>query len=106
MKKHTLQELYQVIASLRTPRELEEFMRGLLTPMEIKRIATRWRLVCLLAVGARQRDIAQKLHVSLCNITRGSRELKIGPECFRNCVGKAVGRKRLVLARRGRPRSR
>jgi TrpR family trp operon transcriptional repressor len=48
----------------------------MLTPNEIKRISSRWELVKLLNKGISQRRIAKVLHVSLCKITRGSKELK------------------------------
>ena len=86
MTTKPIRELARVMAALRSPREVEEFMRALLTPAERARLALRWRLVCLLASGMKQRAIAEKLGVSLCKITRGSRELKHGPSSFRKSV--------------------
>lgn len=90
MPDEALRELCRVIAALRRPKEVEGFLRALLTPAERARIALRWRLVCLLETGMNQRAIADKLGVSLCKITRGSRELKHGPPCFRDHVRKSV----------------
>ncbi|MBU4199695.1 MAG: trp operon repressor [Verrucomicrobia bacterium] len=90
MPDKALQELCRVVAALRHPREAEDFLRALLTPAERARIALRWRLVCLLEAGMKQRAIADKLGISLCKITRGSRELKHGPSCFRNHVRKSI----------------
>jgi len=55
---------------------VEDFLRCLLTPAEIADIAGRWALVKALRKKTSQREIAKDLGVSLCKITRGSRELK------------------------------
>ena len=85
-----MQGLCRAIAGLRNPQDVDDFMRALLTPAERARIALRWRLVCLLEAGVKQRAIAAQLGVSLCKITRGSRELKHGPSSFRANVRKSL----------------
>jgi TrpR family trp operon transcriptional repressor len=92
-----MRELCRIVAGLRRPQQVDGFLRALLTPAERDRIAMRWRLVCLLEAGVRQRTIAEKLHVSLCKITRGSRELQHGPLCFRASVKKSVQRSQPVV---------
>jgi TrpR family trp operon transcriptional repressor len=52
------------------------FLTQMLTPNEVTEIARRWRLLRLLHQGHSQRDVASALHLSLCKITRGSKELK------------------------------
>jgi len=89
MSERTMRELCRVIAGLRRPREVQDFLRAILTPPERARIALRWRLVCMLEAGVKQRTIVKRLRVSLCKITRGSRELKHGPACFRASVKKS-----------------
>ena len=96
--KTAMRELCRVMAAIRRPRELEDFLHALLTPWERARIAVRWRLVCLLESGMKQRDISEKFRISLCNITRGSRELKHGPPCFRRQVKKSVRRRALICS--------
>ncbi len=59
-----------------SPDEITRFLRSLLTPAETDEIAKRWALVKALAGGTPQRQIAHDLGLSLCKITRGSRELK------------------------------
>ncbi len=56
--------------------KIRVFLEELFTPAEIKDIANRWQIVKLLQRGKTQRKIAAELHVSLCKITRGSKELK------------------------------
>ena len=72
---------------------MEDVLSGLLTPTERHKIALRWQILQLLQQGMSQRAIARKLGISLCNITRGSRELKEGGEGLRAMVRKAASRK-------------
>ena len=76
MPKEALNELAAVLADTRESAAMRDLLEALLTPRERSRLALRWRLVCLLTSGVHQRSIARKLGISLCNITRGSRELK------------------------------
>ena len=69
-------ELCRVLAVTKDNELLEAFISCLLTPAETADIASRWALVKALRDGTSQREIAKNLGVSLCKITRGSRELK------------------------------
>jgi TrpR family trp operon transcriptional repressor len=62
---------------------IEDFLRCLLSPAEIADIAARWALVKALINKIPQRVIAQDLGISLCKITRGSRELKKPGSAFK-----------------------
>ena len=57
-------------------RLIEAFLRQILTGDELKAVGSRWQLVRMLRAGRSQRDISRSLGLSLCKITRGSRELK------------------------------
>ena len=76
-----------VLAGLKDGNSAGQFLEALLTPSERARIDLRWRLVCMLASGMPQREISKNLGISLCKITRGSRELKSRP-VFRKIVVK------------------
>ena len=89
MPKKALKELAAVLADTREPAAMRSLLEALLTPRERARLALRWRLVCLLASGMHQRTIARKLGISLCKITRGSRELKQCP-LFRQKVSQFI----------------
>jgi TrpR family trp operon transcriptional repressor len=80
-------DIARILTRARDPRLAEGFLRQLLTPEELKDIGLRWSLVRLLHQGASQRDIARRLGVSLCKITRGSRELKRKDGAFRRVLG-------------------
>ncbi len=78
-------ELEAVLAAARGAADLRELLQALLTPSERARLVLRWELVRRLEAGEHQREIAGDLGISLCKITRGSRELKRRPR-FRRLV--------------------
>lgn len=88
-------EFTRILSRLRDPDLLDRFLREILTPSEAADLGSRWELLKLLEAGESQRHIASALGLSLCKITRGSRELKK--------PGSAL---RVVLALAGRARSR
>lgn len=69
--------LAAAIASLSTPTDVEEFLAEILTPVELRKLISRWELLELLEKGVSQRQIAARLGLSLCKITRGAKILKI-----------------------------
>lgn len=76
IKEHALSELSTALSRADDPDFINEFLQCLLTPNEIDEVATRWALVREIDVGTTQREIARKMGLSLCKITRGSKELK------------------------------
>jgi TrpR family trp operon transcriptional repressor len=83
-----LGELSRTLAAVREPSLIESFLRCLLTPAETADVAARWALVKALDEGQPQREIAKNLGISLCKITRGSRELKKEKSAFRRILEK------------------
>jgi TrpR family trp operon transcriptional repressor len=71
-----LSEMARTLAQTSDSELIESFLRCLLTPAETADIAARWALVKALDQKIPQREIAKELGLSLCKITRGSRELK------------------------------
>jgi TrpR family trp operon transcriptional repressor len=84
--EQNLGELSRGLAKTQDPEQIESFFRRLLTPAEIADIAARWALVKALDEGVPQREIAKNLGISLCKITRGSRELKKPNSAFRGML--------------------
>jgi TrpR family trp operon transcriptional repressor len=84
--KEQIAELCKVLAVTGDREMLESFFYCLLTPAETADIASRWALVKALREGKTQREIAKDLGVSLCKITRGSRELKKPGSGFRRIL--------------------
>lgn len=54
---------------------LDAFLTDILTPAEYGEIKKRWDIIKMLDAGVNQHEIAQKLHVGIATVTRGSREL-------------------------------
>jgi TrpR family trp operon transcriptional repressor len=81
-----LGELAATLAKTGDSALVESFLRCLLTPAEIADIASRWALVKALDDKIPQREIAKNLGISLCKITRGSRELKKPDSAFQRML--------------------
>jgi TrpR family trp operon transcriptional repressor len=65
---------------------IERFIRSILTATEVRLVSSRWELVKMLKAGKSQRTIARELGLSLCKITRGSRELKGESSALRRTI--------------------
>jgi len=84
-----IKEIANVLAKTDDPDLIQEFINSILTPKEIQDISSRWELVKLLDDGMSQRKIARELNLSLCKITRGSRELRKENSAFKKLIEKA-----------------
>ena len=71
-----IKAIAQVLSKINDQKLIEEFLSSILTKKELEDLSSRWELVKLLDKGISQRKIAKDLHLSLCKITRGSKELK------------------------------
>lgn len=71
-----IKAIAQVLSKINDQKLIEEFLLSILTKKELEDLSSRWELVKLLDKGISQRKIAKDLHLSLCKITRGSKELK------------------------------
>ncbi len=71
-----LREIATHLADMDDPSVVRHWLGELFTPRELCDLALRWRLMRQLVEGKTQRSIAADLRISLCRITRGSRELK------------------------------
>ena len=74
--KRSYEEIVKVFCRIREADEMRKFLEEILTESELKALVFRWRLMRDLYHGETQRHIAEKHHISLCKITRGSRILK------------------------------
>ena len=81
-----LSELSEALARTKDARLIKSFLRRLLTPSESADIAARWALVKALKDKVPQREIARTLGLSLCKITRGSREMKNPDKAFQKML--------------------
>jgi TrpR family trp operon transcriptional repressor len=83
---YKLDEIAATLARLDDPGLVERFLASILTPDEVRAVSSRWALVRLLDSGASQRAVAKRLGLSLCKITRGSRELKKRHSAFKQMI--------------------
>ncbi len=80
------EELSEALARADDPSLVKDFLSCLLTPTELRAVSTRWALVREIDSGTTQREIAKKMGLSLCKITRGSRELKKADSPFKRMI--------------------
>lgn len=81
-----LDELCSTLCKIDDVNLMKDFFACLLTPAELSDIAMRWLLVREIDKGTTQREIARMFGMSLCKITRGSRELKKENSAFRQVL--------------------
>jgi len=83
---YKLDEIAYVLANSENRDTIEDFLKSILTENEIEAISSRWELVKLLDSGMSQRKISDELGLSLCKITRGSKELKKRRSAFKYMI--------------------
>ena len=71
-----IKELSKIINNIKTENEAYSFLNEILTESELDVLSKRWRILKMLNEGCTQRDIAKRLNVSLCKVTRGAKILK------------------------------
>ena len=84
--EQTIKELSHLIIKSGDKKFLYDFFLYLFTQPELKDIANRWLLVKEIDKGSTQREIAKKFRMSLCKITRGSKELSKSDSAFRKML--------------------
>jgi len=85
-----VEQVAEVLARIRDPKLILDFLKCILTPYELEEVSGRWELVKLLNQGVSQRKISEQLGMSLCKITRGSRELKKQDSAFKRVLSDYV----------------
>lgn len=83
-----LLEIAQIFAEIDDGNLINSFLKQILTSNELKEVSQRWELVKLVHRGMPQREIARKLGISLCKITRGAKELKKPNNAFKKILEK------------------
>ena len=84
--RDAIDEICSVLARIQDKKLISDFFGCLFTAAELKDFSNRWHLVKELDAGTTQREIAKKYGMSLCNITRGSREMKKEDSAFRKVL--------------------
>jgi len=78
MNEKYYRELISTLLKIKTSKQMDNFLQGILTPQELAEIPTRLQIVKLLKNKIPQQQIAQKLKVGIATVTRGSKELAKG----------------------------
>ena len=81
-----LKEICLLLSKMNDEQEILDFFGCLFTKPELQDFSKRWCLVKELDKGVTQREIAKKYSMSLCNITRGSKELRKEDSAFRKAL--------------------
>ena len=81
-----IKEICSVLAKIQDDKLIYDFFECLFTKSELKDFSKRWSLVKELEAGTPQREIAKKYNLSLCNITRGSKEMKKEDSAFKKIL--------------------
>ena len=80
---NSIDEISELLAASKDKSQITEYLKSLLTPSEMRGIALRWEILKGLYEGKSQRKVAEELGVSLCNVTRGAKELKLSDSDLR-----------------------
>ena len=91
MQKSDAMDLARIFAGINDPGKMHRFLFEIFTPAEIDDFVLRWRLLEMLYCGSSQREIARRLGISLCKITRGSRILKSGSSVTESILESEIG---------------
>ncbi|MDC7125119.1 MAG: Trp family transcriptional regulator [Spirochaetales bacterium] len=81
-----LEELSIALSKTDDKQLIFNFLECLLTKSERNEVASRWALVKMLDEGLSQRSISSALGLSLCKITRGSKELQKEESAFKKMI--------------------
>lgn len=73
-----MNRLSKILLGIRDVKEMNEFLRGLLTEGEIIELRKRLQIVKKLKSGISQHVIAKELGVGVATVTRGSKEIQKG----------------------------
>ena len=82
----SIKELSGLLSKIDDQAFIYDFLQCLLSKPELKAIASRWLIVKEIDSGTTQREIAKKFSMSLCKITRGSKELNKPDSAFRKML--------------------
>jgi len=73
-----LNDFIEILLKIKNKVEMEDFLKGILTPYELVEISMRLNIVKMLKKGTPQHQIANELGVGVATVTRGSKELQKG----------------------------
>ena len=83
--------IVEIFTEITDKKTMTRLFGEIFTPAEVQDVALRWRLMKMLHEGIPQREIARRLGISLCKITRGSRILKSQKSVSKNILDRKKG---------------
>jgi TrpR-related protein YerC/YecD len=89
-----IEELSEVIASLRSVGEVERFLRDLCTLPELEAMAHRWEVAKLLDQGLPYHEVARQTRASTTTVTRVAQWLRRGEGGYRLALDRRQRRSR------------
>jgi TrpR family transcriptional regulator, trp operon repressor len=78
MNDEKLNFLVDALLRVKTRKEMESMLRGLLTQKELEELPKRLEIFKQLKKGVPQHEIADKVGVGVATVTRGSQEIQRG----------------------------
>lgn len=90
LQRSGLDEIIRLVSATDDEALIRDFFGCLFTAAELEDMAKRWLLVKEIDKGTTQREIARMFGMSLCKITRGSKELKKEGSAFRKMLDRAA----------------
>lgn len=96
MENISIHELADILVDIQDREFMVRFLSEILTPAEIDTLVLRWESVKLLNQGMPQREISKQLGISLCKITRGSRELKKHTSAIKQILNRSFWKEKPV----------
>lgn len=95
-----IDEIAKVFCRIDDVQIMKQFFDEIFTPAERRDFALRWELMKMLRQGIPQRQIASRLGISLCKITRGAKIVKnqnsVTNQIVNNNLGDTNGPKDIV----------
>ena len=88
------QDLFATIAALRTPKEVQAFLRDLCTRAELDAMAHRWQVAQLLEEGLPYLEVAQRAHASTTTVTRVAQWLRNGEGGYRLALSRRTTKRK------------
>ncbi len=82
MNKNLKNNLAKTLSEIKDLQVAKDFLTNILTPSELDELAIRLEILKKLKSGTPQREIAEKLKVSIGTVSRGSREVKYSNSKF------------------------
>ncbi len=76
MHRNNIEHICMLLADIKDPQKINLLLSSIFTQAELYDLDSRWEIVKRLNRGDTQRKIADELHLGLCKITRGSKEIK------------------------------